>query len=165
MEIALRPYQVSDVEDFMEWCDDEVVRLSRLRHFTSREDAVSYLKETVIPHPWYRAICLDNRPIGFISITPGSGDERCRGRITYALGSKYWGQGITTVAVKKVISTVFEEFPSMQRLETIVDVDNKRSQRVLEKSGFLKEGVLRKYVIFKGNIYDVIMYSLLSTLT
>ena len=166
MEIKLRPYQLSDVDDFMEWaCDDEVIRTSRLRHYTSREDALDYLKEVALPHPWYRAICLEDRPIGFICVKPGSSNERCRGQISYALGSKYWGKGITTMAVKMVISSVFEfkEFSDIERLEGFVDVDNKASQRVMEKTGFQKEGVLRKYILVKGKIIDVIMYSFLKT--
>jgi len=51
----------------------------------------------------------------------------------------------------------------LERLEALVDVDNVRSQRVLEKVGFQKEGVLRKYVYFKGKSRDMIMFSLLST--
>ena len=45
----------------------------------------------------------------------------------------------------------------------MVDVNNKASHRVLEKAGFLKEGVLRKYLIVKGETIDVAMYILLST--
>ncbi|KAK6929937.1 GNAT domain [Dillenia turbinata] len=140
MKIALRPYELSDIDDFMKWaCDDLVVQTSRLRHFSSKEDALSYFKETILPHPWYRAICEDGRPIGFICVMPGSKGERCKGMLSYALGSKYWNHGITTLAVKKVVSSVFHEFPEMKRVEAIVDVDNMASQRVLEKVGFLKE--------------------------
>ncbi|XP_030961393.1 uncharacterized protein LOC115982813 isoform X2 [Quercus lobata] len=164
MEIKLRPYQLSDVDDFMEWaCDDQVIRTSRLRYYTSREDALDYLKEVAIPHPWYRAICLEDRPIGFICVKPGSDNEICRGQISYALGSKYWNKGITTMAVKMVISRVFEEFPGMERLEGYVNVETKASQRVLEKAGFQKEGVLQKYIIVHGKTIDVIMYSFLKT--
>ncbi|KAK6913960.1 GNAT domain [Dillenia turbinata] len=158
MEIILRPYDFSDVDDFIKWADDEeVIKPSRLRHFSSREDALNYMKDNIMPHPWYRAICLsDNRPIGFIAVVPGSGPNICRGRISYALGSKYWGQGITTMAVKKVVSSVFQEFPNIERLETIVDVQNEASQKVLEKVGFAREGVLRRYCFDNvGNIADV----------
>ncbi|KAK3190081.1 hypothetical protein Dsin_029642 [Dipteronia sinensis] len=164
MEITLRPYQLSDVDDFMEWAnDDQVIRSSRLRHYTSKEDALTYLQEEAIPHPWYRAICLGSRPIGFVSVKPGSDHQRCRGVMSYALGSKYWGQGITTVAVKLAAPFVFEEFPDMQRLQAIADVDNRASERVLEKAGFIKEGVFRKYVIVKGKTIDAAVYSLLSS--
>ncbi|CAK7327079.1 unnamed protein product [Dovyalis caffra] len=48
-----------------------------------------------------------------------------------------------------VISNVFNEFPEIERLEGYVDVENKASKMVLEKAGFLKEGMLRKYFAVK----------------
>ncbi|KAK6265784.1 hypothetical protein QUC31_016621 [Theobroma cacao] len=164
MEITLRPYELSDVDDFMKWsCDDEVISRTRLRYFTSREDALSYLKEVVIPRPWCRAICLEGKPIGFIAFKPCSANEKCRGSISYALGSKYWGKGIVTKAVKMVVPIVFKEFPYVERVQGLVDVDNKASQRVLEKAGFQKEGTLRKYLILNGKTSDVYVFSLLVT--
>ena len=65
--------------------------------------------------------------------------------------------------MKLVISSVFEEFPDMERLEGFVNVDIKASQRVLEKVGFEKKCLLRKYVIVHGKTIDVIMYSFLKT--
>ena len=60
MEIKLRPYQFSDVDEFMELaCNDQVIHMSRLRYYTSREDALDYLKEVAIPHLWYRAIWVE----------------------------------------------------------------------------------------------------------
>ncbi|OMO85663.1 hypothetical protein COLO4_21504 [Corchorus olitorius] len=163
-EITLRPYEVSDIDEFLEWANDEEVnRLSRLEHFNSKEDALCYFKEVVIPHPCYRAICLDGRPIGFIAFEPGSGTARCRGYMGYALGTKYWGQGITTKAVKTLTSTLFKEFPGIERVEATAGLDNKASIRVLEKAGFQKEGILRKWMVFKGITTDVLMFALLST--
>ena len=132
-----------------------VTRSCRLRHHSSKDDASNYPKED--------AICLGGRPIGFISIMPGSSMGKCRGTISYALGSKYWGWGITTLAVKRAVSSAFEEFPDLERIEGIVDVNNKASQRALEKAGFLKEGVLRKYLCINEETIDFAMYSLLST--
>ncbi|PQM33628.1 putative ribosomal-protein-alanine acetyltransferase [Prunus yedoensis var. nudiflora] len=110
-----------------------------------------------------RAICLDNRPIGAILVTLNSGGDRCRGELGYVLGSKYWGKGIATQAVKLVADTIFKEWTHLERLEAFVDVDNVGSQRVLEKSGFLREGVLRKFFILKGRTRDMVIFSLLST--
>ena len=60
MEIKLRPYQFSDMDEFMELaCNDQVIRMSRLSNYTSSEDALDYLKEVAIPHSWYRAIWVE----------------------------------------------------------------------------------------------------------
>ncbi|CAN6677170.1 unnamed protein product [Malus baccata var. baccata] len=83
------------------------------------------------------AICLDNRPIGYILVTAFSGNDRCRVEIGYALGSKYWGKWIAIV--KLVADDILKEWTHLERLEAFVDVDNVGSQRVLQKQGALYE--------------------------
>ncbi|KAG2727602.1 hypothetical protein I3843_01G159500 [Carya illinoinensis] len=162
--ITLRPLGVSDIDHFMVWAsDDRVARFCTWEPYTSKEDGISFIKDTVIPHPWFRAICLDNRPIGAISVTANSGNDKCRGELGYVLGSKYWGKGIATRAVKMVADAIFDEWPHLERLEALVDVENGGSQKVLEKAGFRREGVLRKYITLKGKTRDMVMFSLLST--
>lgn len=162
--ISLRPLDVSDVDDFMVWASDErVTHFCSFNPYTSKEDGINYIKNTVIPHPWLRAICLNNRPIGAISVTKNSGNDVCRGELGYVLAARYWGKGIATKAVKMVAKTIFNQWPELKRLEALVDVENVGSQRVLEKAGFMREGVLRKYCILKGRSRDMVMFSLLST--
>ncbi|GFY90638.1 acyl-CoA N-acyltransferases (NAT) superfamily protein [Actinidia rufa] len=162
--ITLRPFRTTDVDDFISWVgDDRVTRWIRWSTITSKEEVLTFIKEVCIPHPWRRSICVDDRSIGFISIFPGSGDDRCKADIGYGLAVKYWGQGITTRAVKMALSQVFKDFPGIIRLQAFADVENKASQRVLEKAGFLKEGHLRKYTYIKGDLKDLFVYSFLST--
>ncbi|GFS36724.1 acyl-CoA N-acyltransferases (NAT) superfamily protein [Actinidia rufa] len=163
-EITLRPFDLSDVDDFMELAtDDKVTHFCTWETYTSREQAIDFIKNQAIPHPWLRAICLGKRAIGSILVTPGSGIGEKRGELGYNLASKYWGKGIATRAVKIVVGTIFREFPNMERLEALVDLENLGSQRVLEKAGFHKEGVLRKLFFFKGRSGDFVMFSLLSS--
>jgi RimJ/RimL family protein N-acetyltransferase len=61
------------------------------------------------------------------------------------------------------IAQGLKEFPDVIRFQALVELENKASQRVLEKLGFLREGVLRKYSLNKGKSRDMVMYSLLST--
>lgn len=162
--VTIRPYKTSDVEDFLSYAgDDKVTRFTRWNTFTSKEEALLYIKEFCIPHPFCRSICINDRSIGYIIIKPNSGDDKCRAELGYALAAKYWGQGITTIALKMAISDGFKLFPDLVRLEARVEVENKASQRVLDKLGFVKEGVLRKYMYNRGEIRDLIIYSLLST--
>ncbi|KAL6005165.1 hypothetical protein ACLOJK_005727 [Asimina triloba] len=162
--LSLRPFALSDVDDYMVWASDEkVAHFCRWEPYTSKEDVLSYMKESVLPHPWFRAICLGDRPIGAISASPGSGNDSCRAELGYVLASEYWGRGIATQAAKMAVDAVFADWPHLERLEALVVVENPASQRVLEKAGFLKEGVLRKYYILKGRTRDSVMYSFLPT--
>ncbi|KAK4339551.1 hypothetical protein RND71_041013 [Anisodus tanguticus] len=167
--ISLRPFKLTDVDDMMLWAgDDRVTRTIRWKTLTSKEEALTFIKDVCMPHPWRRSICIDDRSIGFVSVFPGSGtvlfyrDDRSRVDLGYAIAVEYWGQGIATKAVKMTIPQVYNDFPEVIRLQALADVENKASQRVLEKAGFLKEGILRKYGYHKGKIVDLVMYSLLS---
>ncbi|XP_049389008.1 uncharacterized protein LOC125853370 [Solanum stenotomum] len=143
--------------------DDRVTQTIRWNTLTSKEEALTFIKDVCIPHPWRRSICINDRSIGFVSVFPGSGDDRSRADVGYAVAFEYWGQGIGTEALKMTIPQVYSEFPQVKRLQALVDVENKASQRVLEKVGFIKEGKLRKYGYHKGKLVDLFMYSLLST--
>ncbi|CAK8544730.1 unnamed protein product [Lathyrus sativus] len=164
--ITLRPFTLSDVDDFMlVVCDDRVTNLTRRKTLVSREQTLSYIQDVCIPHPWTRSICIDNKTIGFISISPaGSGDDdddRCRADVGYAVAANYWGQGICTKAVKVAVSQVCKDIPCLVRLQAFVDVENQASQRVLDKAGFFREGVLRKYSYVKGKVKDIAIFSFL----
>ncbi|XP_065859225.1 uncharacterized protein [Euphorbia lathyris] len=158
-EISLRPFNISDTDDFMVWATDEkVTKYCTWEPYTSKQEALNYINNTIIPHPWYRAICLQNRPIGSISVAINSGN---RTELGYVLAYKYWGKGIVTKAVKLMGKIIFSDFPGLERVEALVDDENVGSQRVLEKAGFTREGVLIKEVI-KGRSRDMVMFSLLS---
>ncbi|KAK7397272.1 hypothetical protein VNO78_18439 [Psophocarpus tetragonolobus] len=162
--ISLREFKISDADDLLIWAgDDEVIRNIRWERCESREEAVGFIRDVCIPHPWRRSICLDDRSIGFVSVYPWCGDEMCKADIGYAIGSSYWGQGIATKALKTAVPQVFTDFPHLLRLQAFADVHNKASQRVLEKSGFLREGVLLNYTYLKGVLKDLVVYSFLST--
>ncbi|GMN46722.1 hypothetical protein TIFTF001_015911 [Ficus carica] len=164
LEITLRPYTITDVDDFLIYAGDEkVTRFTRWNTFTSKEEALSYINNFCIPHPHCRSICIGDRSIGFLFIKPQEGDDKCRADVGYALAAECWGQGITTRAVKMAISDGFREFPDLVRLQALVEVGNKASQRVLEKIGFNKEGILRKYTFNKGAVRDMVMFGLLSS--
>ncbi|CAN6575535.1 unnamed protein product [Malus baccata var. baccata] len=165
IKIALRPFRLSDADDVLSFGgDDQVTRVLRgFKTLTTKDEALNFIKNVCIPHPWRRSICIDDRSIGFVTMFPGSGDDRHKADMGYALAARYWGQGITTKAVRIALSQVFKDYPDLVRLQSFVAVENKASQRVLEKVGFQREGVLRKYLYLKGDIKDMVVYSFLSS--
>ncbi|KAM7488594.1 hypothetical protein LguiB_026078 [Lonicera macranthoides] len=148
----------------MVWATDpKVPQFCTWEPYTSQESAINYIQNVVVPHPFYPAICLSGRPVGAVWVTENNGNDKCRGELGYVLGSEYWGRGIVTEAVKMAVLSVFKEWGHLERIEALVDVDNLGSQRVLEKVGFQREGVLRKYLVVKGKVRDMMMFSLLSS--
>ncbi|XP_047338921.1 uncharacterized N-acetyltransferase p20 [Impatiens glandulifera] len=162
--ITLRPFRLTDVDDFYLWAsDDRVISPLRWTTVTSKDEAFNFIRDKCIPHRWRRSICLDDRSIGFVSVYQWSGDERCKADIGYAVATEQWGKGIASSAVKMAVNQVFDDMPELLRVQGYVDVLNTASQRVLEKAGFQKEGTLRKYTYLKGQIKDFHLYSFLST--
>ena len=88
-----------------------------------------------------------------------------KGRLTelgYALVPSERGKGYGTEAVKIIVDYLFLS-RSIMRIQVQTDEENKASQRILEKSGFKKEGIIRKSFFFKGEYRDQALYSILRT--
>ncbi|KAK8957012.1 hypothetical protein KSP39_PZI000507 [Platanthera zijinensis] len=168
--ITFRQFQrsESDFAAIMDFGTDE--RVTRFLHFDlfrCRDDAVRFIDTFVLPHPWFRFICLSgagDQPVGMVVLRPeDTGGGRRRVSLGYSVAPELWGRGIATEAAKMMIEVAFEQWSGVDRVQTLVMLDNPASQRVLEKAGFQREAVLRKYMIFKGQIRDLVMYSFLST--
>jgi len=78
----------------------------------------------------------------------------------YSIAEPYWGRGLIAEAAGAMIRYVFEEYAA-ERLQAQVFVGNDASERVLQKLGFTREGVLRSLVERRGRRWDIVMYSLL----
>ncbi|KAG6484782.1 uncharacterized N-acetyltransferase p20-like [Zingiber officinale] len=162
--VTLRPFVLADSDALMTWASDARVTLFQRRHpLTAIDDARRYIANHILPHPFYRAICLgaSGRPVGSISVQRSN--EPHRASVGYRVAQDFWGRGIATAALRAVTPAVFEAWPELERLEAVADVENPASQRVLEKAGFHREGVLRKYVMLKGESRDMVMYSFLAS--
>ncbi|MCL7031387.1 hypothetical protein MKW94_027010 [Papaver nudicaule] len=143
-KISLQLFDLSDVDDLMVWAtDDRVSEFCAWDTYTSKEDAITFITNTAMPHPWFKAICIDNKPIGAISVKPAKRHDQCRCHMAYTLAHKYWGPYF--------------------KIESFVLAENKGSIKVLEKDGCQRDGILRDYIIPKGKIRDAMIYSFLST--
>uniref|UniRef100_A0ACD6A6T7 Uncharacterized protein n=1 Tax=Avena sativa TaxID=4498 RepID=A0ACD6A6T7_AVESA len=168
VEVTLRRFTLADVDAMMAWASDpEASAPCRWDPYTSTEPLLAYLRDAVLPHPWFRAICLaggdgdDDRPVGAISVSPT--EDGCRAELGYVLARAHWGKGVATAAVRRALETVFGEVEGLLRVEALVDVPNVASQRVLEKAGFTREAVLRRYCVLKGRVKDMVIHSFIST--
>jgi ribosomal-protein-alanine N-acetyltransferase len=81
-----------------------------------------------------------------------------RGAIGYALRKKFRGKGLTTAANKIVSNYAFKKY-KLKRLEGFCRTFNKASARVLEKSGFKLEGILRKNKCKNGKYLDDMVWA------
>ena len=78
----------------------------------------------------------------------------------------YWllpegrGRGYATRSVRLLSEWALSSL-GIARLQLWTEPDNVASQRVAERSGYVKEGVLRSYRERNGHRFDAVFYSLL----
>lgn len=78
----------------------------------------------------------------------------------YWVRSSQTGKGIATDAVRLVSRFGFETL-GYTRLEIVIAVQNRASQRVAEKAGAIREGIHRNRHVVRDKIYDAVMFSLI----
>jgi RimJ/RimL family protein N-acetyltransferase len=102
---------------------------------------------------------VDNQVAGAIGIDLGEGIFAKTGHIGFWLGEPFWGRGFMSEIVP-VISRYALQKLRLVRSETGVFGWNPASMRVLEKSGFVREAVLKNRIYKDGKITDHILYGL-----
>lgn len=81
--------------------------------------------------------------------------------VGYWLGAADNGRGVATAAVRDIMRVAFEEM-GLHRVEAGTLLHNVRSQRVLERNGFVRFGVAPTYLKIAGEWQDHALYQVLS---
>jgi len=86
--------------------------------------------------------------------------KNARAEIGYALLPPYWGSGYMEEGLKGVVRFAFSTL-KLHSLEANINPKNKRSERLLIKLGFQKEGHCKEHYWYNGQFLDSVIYSLL----
>lgn len=108
---------------------------------------------------WGVALQHDDRLVGTCGFNEWSPVHRWA-ELAYDLAQDHWGKGLMPQAVAAVLQWAFQR-DQVDRVQAFVRVDNRRSERLLERSGFLREGCLRGYRVCRGQPHDFYIYGLL----
>ena len=95
-----------------------------------------------IAFPYVIARTEDGELLGMIEVRPNGH----RADFGYVLARPYWGNGFMPEAIGAIVKITLG-LPTIYRMAATCDVENTASARALEKSGFSREGLLRKYMI------------------
>lgn len=112
-----------------------------------------------MPESTHWTIEVNSVAVGGVGVDLGEGIFAKSGQFGYWLGEQYWGQGIMSEAVRAASEYALSHF-GLARLEAPVFAWNPASMRVLEKAGFVREGVLRNSVLKDGQLIDQVLYAL-----
>jgi len=169
--IVLREWRDSDVPAVAAACrEPEIARwLDQVPQPYSDRDAREYIAST--RRGWREqtlasfaiADARTDELLGSISIH-WLDHEHAVGEVGYWVHSDARGRGVATRATRLIARWAIEDC-GLERLQLRADVLNEASQRVAEKAGFTREGVLRsaRYSPRAGARVDFAMYSILPT--
>ena len=164
--LILRKLEMADTKDIFEYAAEPAVSrfMPWQAHKTTDDTAefVDFVLDGYANHSqltWAIELRSENKMIGTIDFVSWL-EKRQRAEIGYTLSHHYWGQGLMLEAAEALVNFGFKEM-DLIKVEAPIMLDNKQSQRVAEKLGMIREGVLRKHMIIKGEFVDLAMYGVL----
>jgi RimJ/RimL family protein N-acetyltransferase len=161
----LRPLRASDAEALYAYLSEPAVT-----ELTAYPEVSEALVEAIIkkslsrwaagePSKWGVALQHDDRVVGTCGFNEWSPAHRWA-ELAYDLAQAQWGKGLMRQAVNAVIEWAFRQ-STIDRVHAYVRVDNLRSQGLLERFGFVREGRLRSFRVCRGRPHDFYIYGLL----
>lgn len=162
-DLVLRPFRVDDAGALAAACvDPEIVRFTFMKEGLTEAAAIEWITRS---NEWWGS----GQPRFAIvdAVT-----DRLLGQVGAAVNQHhlsaeayYWvvpearGRGVAPAALGVVADWAFTK--GIKRIFLLVHPENGPSNRVAERSGFTREGVLRAYEPFKGGRPDLVSWSLL----
>jgi ribosomal-protein-alanine N-acetyltransferase len=102
---------------------------------------------------------VEGKGAGWVTLVVGNW-EHGLAEVGYALSTSYQSQGVMSRGLALLLDDIFTH-TTLERIEARCASDNVASQRVLEKTGFEQEGLLRGYFKLRGRRVDNFVYGLL----
>lgn len=158
--LLLRPFRFGDVDDivvmggFPRWdlSGPMPYTQSHAEELVAQTDLASWRT-----NPRF-AIVMEDKVIGSVSLAIKWENETAE--IGFSLDKKYWGKGITTEAVRAVVSWAFRGL-GLAKVSSHADIRNVRSWRLMTKVGMVREGVFRREEVIRGVRTSIVWYAIL----
>lgn len=162
---ALRPWRDSDLGQLVIACQDpEIARWTRVPANYTAADARRYLQQRY-------EMAFSGLAAAFAIVRAPDGDllgsislmrivwEHQRAEVGYWLAREARGEGHATRAVTLICAWGFRSL-GLERIALLASTENAPSQRVAQRSGFVREAVLRAYMRHASERQDMVAYAL-----
>ena len=165
MSVELRPWTDQDYEELVHICNhiDRTYLSDTIPNPYHLEDAKEYIALTNQSEGQtgiYRAILNDGKIVGNISVVKKKDIRKKDSELGYYLGKEFCSRGIMTEAVRQILLLSFNRLDII-RISAYTFAENIASQRVLEKNGFIKEGIAKNSFFKNNQIHDEFLFSIL----
>lgn len=168
--ILIRPYGAADVEPLFAAARESVNELSRWLPWCHANYAIEESRQFVsLVERWWQDETefvfgiFDSVSGEFLGGTGLNQINRLHqvGNLGYWVRTSASRRGVASTAARLVARFGFAEV-GLKRIEILAAVENLPSQRVAAKVGALREGVLRRRLLLRGQSHDAVLYSLIA---
>lgn len=163
--INLRLFKKSDIDLKVKWINDTEVNKYLHYDFPLCPDRTLSWFNSIIGNNTredfvYEVVERGNSiPIGLIGLL-GIDNKNRKAEFYIVNGEKkYWGQGLATVATKEFLTHAFLKH-NLNKIYLYTEVDNTPAQKLFEKIGFQREGLLKDDLIHMGRKIDRYYYGI-----
>jgi RimJ/RimL family protein N-acetyltransferase len=162
--VTLRPLRFDDIEPLYAWvCDSELEIRAGWGRRSSREGFTKRLQARIEEPPddlTTFGIEAEGRLVGYVQLAFIDQRER-RAAVGLLIGDRtLWGRGIGSTALRILLDYAFT-VANLERVYAEVYGFNARSQRLMERVGFQREGILRQHEIHNGARQDMHVFGML----
>jgi len=157
----LRPWKEEDAAALVRHANNRKIwrNLRALPHPYTIEHAVEFIAKAQEATPVrFFAIDVADEAVGSIGFSPLSDIHARTAEIGYFVGESHWNRGIAGEALEACSRYAFRAY-ELWRLQACVFEWSRASMRVLEKCGYVREGVLQKSVWKDGEMIDSMLYA------
>lgn len=161
MEIRIRKFIEEDIPYKVKWINDD--KINQFLHYTlplKVDETIIWFQNSKkkTDRADYTIIC-DDEPVGLIGLL--NIDNRNRKAEYYITlgGGKYQGLGIAKKASELLINNSRYNY-NLNKIYLYTEVENISAQKLFERIGFNKEGLLKEDLIQNGKKIDRLIYGL-----
>jgi ribosomal-protein-alanine N-acetyltransferase len=138
------------------WLHDDLTRAAFRRRLKRYAEDL----RTDQAYPFFLFAKVDNALVGGLTLANVRRGVAQAGSLGYWMGEAYARRGFMTAAVQALIPFAFGAL-RLHRLEAACIPSNIASVRLLERTGFMREGFAREYLCINGVWQDHLLYALL----
>ena len=162
MRISIRKFERTDIPKKVEWINNP--ENNQFLHYDipiSIESTEKWFDSHKREDTRYDAVIeADGVPVGTIGLLS---IDRKNSKAEYyiAMGeNSYKGKGVAKEASRLILKYGFETL-SLNRIYLFTEVENVTAQKLFDRVGFVREGVIRQDMVSHGKYVDRIVYGLL----
>lgn len=162
MKITIRPFTREDIKKKVEWINNP--NNNQFLHYDipiSVENTEKWFEHHKEQEDRFDAIIqVDDIPVGTIGLLT---IDKKNGKAEYyiAMGEQaFKGKGVAKEATKQILQYAFEEL-GLNRVYLFTETENIAAQKLFERVGFMREGLIRQDIVSRGRLVDRFAYGYL----